>query len=236
MFYIITAVFLLIQSFMFFNILQFFSLQSYQEAQIRQMGISLNINELVIEPSLLNMGVVLLLISPLVTMRSFAEEKRLKTFPLLLSSPLRLWEIVAGKFLACLTVLGVMVLLSAYTVGFVIWVGDPEIGPIVTGYGGLLLMTGCYVAAGLFASSVTDNQIVAAVITFGFVFFMWIIGWAAQAVGAGASQVLEYLSLVNHLQNFTKGIVDTSDLMYYFSFIAFALFLTHRALESKRWS
>ena len=235
LFYVIATVFLGIQSFMSYNILCFFSYQSFQEAQIQQMGLTLNVNEMVIEPSLINMGVILLLMSPLITMRSFSEEMRQKTFPLLLASPVHLWEIVAGKFIACLGVLSVLVLASSYFVGFILAVGSPEIGPILTGYLGVLLMTGCYVAIGVFASSLTDNQLVAAVITFGFVFLMWIIGWAAQSAGETAGEILDYLSLVNHLQNFTQGMIDTSDLTYYLSFIAFFLFLTYRVLESRRW-
>ena len=235
LFYIVTAVFLVIQSFMFFNILNLFSYQSYQVDRLRQMGLTLNINELVIEPSLLNMGVILLLIAPLITMRSFAEERRNKSLPLLLSSPVSLGEIVMGKFLACVAVVGLMVLLSSYNIGLVMAVGDPETGPIVTGYLGLLLMVGCYISIGIFASSLTDNQLVAAMISFGFVFMMWIIGWAAQAAGPTTGRVLEHLSLVNHLQNFTRGVIETADLVYYLSFMAFMLFLTYHILDSRRW-
>ena len=96
-------------------------------------------------------------------------------------------------------------------------------------------MTGCYVSMGLFASSLTDNQIIAAVISFGLSLFIWIIGWGAQASGPGLGQLLEYLSLITHLEHFLKGLVSSSDLVYYFSFILFGLFLTHRVLESSRW-
>lgn len=234
-FYIVTTIFLALQGFMFHSILSFFSFQSYQTTQMQQMGMNLNVNEMVIEPSLLNMSVILLLISPLITMRSFSEEKKNKTFNLLLSSPVRLSEVVAGKFFACLGVIGLMVVSSSVPLAFVLAYGEPEIGPILTGYAGLLLMVGCYVSAGVFASSLTDNQLVAAVITFGFVFFMWIIGWAAQSVGDDFGQVLEFLSLVTHLQNFVKGVVDTGDLSYFLSFMIFTLFLTYRVLESARW-
>ena len=132
-------------------------------------------------------------------------------------------------------VMGLMILLSAYSTGYLILVGHPEIGPIITGYLGILLMTGCYVSMGLFASSLTDNQIIAAVISFGLALFMWIIGWGAQAGGAGLGQLLEYLSLITHLEHFLKGLISSSDLIYYLSFIFFGLFLTHRVLESSRW-
>jgi ABC-2 type transport system permease protein len=139
-FYVVTALFLFINSFMFVPALMFFSAQSLKATQFQQMGISLNPNEMVIEPSLANMGVILLFIIPILTMRSFAEERKNKTFSLLLSSPVHLRDIVAGKFLACLGVVAFMILLSSYTVLFVIALGQPEIGPILSGYLGVLLM------------------------------------------------------------------------------------------------
>ena len=113
----------------FFNILNFFSLQSFQAQQMRGGGIGLNLNEMVIEPSFHNMAVILLLIIPLVTMRSFAEEKKSKTFALLLSSPIHLIEIIVGKFLACMIVVGLMILLSAYSTGYFNTCWKPRNGP-----------------------------------------------------------------------------------------------------------
>ena len=234
-FYVVTTVFLIIYSFIFFNILNFFSFQSFQARQLQAMGMNLNLNEMVVEPSLQNMSVILLMIIPIITMRSFADEKKMKTFRLLLSSPVHLREIILGKFLACMIVVAVMILLSSYSVGFLFLLGEPEPGPVVTGYLGVLLMAGCFVSAGIFASSLTDNQIVAAVLTFGFSLFMWGIGWGAQATGSTAGQVLQYISIVDHLERFLKGLVNTSDLVYYLSFILFNLFLCHRVLDSNRW-
>ena len=234
-FYVVTTVFLIIYSFIFFNILNFFSFQSFQARQLQAMGMNLNLNEMVIEPSLQNMSVILLMIIPIITMRSFADEKKMKTFRLLLSSPVHLREIILGKFLACMIVVAVMISISSYSVGFLFLLGEPEPGPIVTGYLGILLMAGCFVSVGIFASSLTDNQIVAAILTFGFSLFMWIIGWSAQAAGSTTGQVLQYLSIVDHLERFLKGLVNTSDLVYYLSFILFNLFLCHRVLDSNRW-
>lgn len=234
-FYVVITVFMFIYSFMFFSILNFFSTQSLQAPQLAAMGIAMNINEMVIEPALSNMSVVLLFIIPLITMRSFAEERKNKSFALLLSSPVRLGEIVAGKFLACLGVVLTMIVLSSYSVVFLVVMGSPEIGPIVSGYLGIILMSGCYVAMGLFASSLTDNQIVAAVIGFGFIFFMWIIGWAAQSADEGMGLILNYISLVDHMEPFLKGVIDTNHVVYYLSFMAFSLFLTHRIVDSRRW-
>ena len=234
-FYVVTTVFLIIYSFIFFNILNFFSFQSFQARQLQAMGMNLNLNEMVIEPSLQNMSVILLMIIPIITMRSFADEKKMKTFRLLLSSPVHLREIILGKFLACMIVVAVMISISSYSVGFLFLLGEPEPGPIVTGYLGILLMAGCFVSVGIFASSLTDNQIVAAVLTFGFSLFMWIIGWSAQAAGSTTGQVLQYLSIVDHLERFLKGLVNTSDLVYFLSVILFNLFLCHRVLDSNRW-
>ena len=110
-FYVVTTVFLIVYSYIFINILSFFSMQSMQAGQFQQMGMTLKINEMVIEPSLQNMAVILLLIIPIVTMRSFAEEKKSKTFRLLLSSPVHLKEIVFGKFLASMIVIMLMIFL-----------------------------------------------------------------------------------------------------------------------------
>ena len=234
-FYVITTVFLIIYSYIFVNILSFFSMQSMQSGQFQQMGIALNINEMVIEPSFQNMAVVLLLIIPIVTMRSFAEEKKSKTFRLLLSSPVHLKEIIWGKFLACMIVITLMVLISSYSIGFLFMIGEPDIGPVLTGYLGILLTAGCYVSVGIFASSLTENQIVAAVITFGFSLFMWVIGWGAQTANSTTGQVLQYLSVIEHMDRFLKGMIETSDLAYYLSFIIFGLFLCYRTLDSNRW-
>lgn len=234
-FYAVTTVFLILNSFIFFNILNFFSFQSLQADQLGRMGISLNLNEMVIEPTFHNMAVILLLIIPVITMRSLAEERKTKTIPLLLSSPIHLREIVLGKFIACMAMVTIMILVSSYSTGFLLMMGEPETGPILSGYLGILLMAGCYVSVGIFASSLTDSQIVAAVISFGFSLFMWTIGWSAQAVEAGMGAVLKYLSLIDHLDPFLKGVLNTSDVIYYLSFIVFGLFLTHRVLDSQRW-
>ena len=234
-FYVITTVFLIIYSYIFVNILSFFSMQSMQSGQFQQMGMALNINEMVIEPSFQNMAVVLLLIIPIVTMRSFAEEKKSKTFRLLLSSPVHLKEIIWGKFLACMIVITVMVLISSYSIGFLFMIGEPDIGPVLTGYLGILLTAGCYVSIGIFASSLTENQIVAAIITFGFSLFMWVIGWGAQTANSTTGQVLQYLSVIEHMDRFLKGMIETSDLAYFLSFIIFGLFLCYRTLDSNRW-
>jgi ABC-2 type transport system permease protein len=238
-FYVVTTVFLVLYSFLFFAIFFDFTQKSMQAAPQMEAylkaGVSINANEMVIVPSLGNMGVILLFIIPLITMRSFAEEKKNKTFSLLLSSPVHLREIVAGKFLACLTVVSFMILLSSYSIGFIVLMGQPELGSILSGYLGLLLLTGCYIAMGVFASSLTDNQIVAAVIGFGMALLMWLLDLSTQNADTGIGMILEYISLRSHLESFLKGVLDSSDIVYYLSFITFILFVTHQVLDSRRW-
>ena len=238
-FYVVTTVFLVLYSFLFFAILSDFSQASLQAApqaaQLQKAGYSINANDMVIVPSLGNMSIILLFMIPLITMRSFAEERKSKTFSLLLSSPVHLREIVAGKFLACFTIVAFMILLSSYSIIMIAMLGEPEWGPIISGYLGLFLMMGCYIAMGVFASSLTDNQIVAAVIGFGLAFLMWLMALPAQSADSGVGTILEYLSLGSHLESFLKGIIDSSDLAYYLSFMAFVLFITYRVLDSRRW-
>lgn len=237
--YIVTTVFLVLYSFLFFAILSEFSQLSMQAApqaaQIQQAGGTVNANEMVIVPSLANMSVILLFIIPLVTMRSFAEERKNKTFSLLLSSPVHLRDIIAGKFLSCVGVIAFMIALSSYSVAFVVVLGQPETGPIVSGYVGLLLMAGCYISMGVLASSLTDNQIVAAALGFGLALLMWVLRVPAQMGDTGIGSILDYISLGSHLESFLKGVIDSADLAYYLSFIAFMLFLTYRVLDSRRW-
>ncbi len=238
-FYVVTTVFLVLYSFLFFAILSEFSQYSMQAAPqaeaIQKAGYSINANEMVIVPSLGNMSIILLFIIPLVTMRSFAEERKNKTFSLLLSSPVHLSEIVAGKFLACLGVVTFMILLSSYSILFIGMVGQPELGPIISGYLGVILMMGCYIAMGVFASSLTDNQIIAAVIGFGLALFMWVLELPAQNSDSGIGMILKEISLRSHLEPFLKGILDTKNIAYYLSFMAFILLITHQVLDSRRW-
>jgi ABC-2 type transport system permease protein len=110
-----------------------------------------------------------------------------------------------------------------------------EWGPIFAGYFGLLLTGGMFLAAGVLVSSLTENQIVAAFGTFGILLGFWVVGWGAEFAGGTLRSLFQYLSIGDHLDGFTRGLIDTKDLVYYLSVTALALFLTLRSLESKRW-
>jgi ABC-2 type transport system permease protein len=196
---------------------------------------TLNVNQQLIRPLFLNIAVVLLFMLPLVTMRTYSEEKRGGTIELLLTSPVTDFEIILGKFLGAMALYGVMLAVTLIHFGFLFWFGRPEWKPLATSYLGLLLFGGCFISIGLFISSLTKNQIVAGAATFAVFLVLWVIDWIGQALGPRAEEVLKYLSMTGHLDDFVKGIVDTKHLVYYISFIAFGLFLTARSVDSERW-
>jgi ABC-2 type transport system permease protein len=128
-----------------------------------------------------------------------------------------------------------MLAVTLIHVGLLFVFGNPEWRPVATTYLGLLLMGGCFVSLGLLISSLTKNQIVAGMITFGLFLMLWVINWIASFMGPTTQQVLNYLSITDHLDDFTKGIIDTKHLVYYVSFITFGLFLTARSVDTERW-
>jgi len=232
--YVVIAVFLLLAGYFFFAIFDFFTRASLQTAMNPQMGRDLNVTDNVLRPLFSNVSVILLLLMPLVTMRQFAEERRSGTIELLLTYPVRDGAVLLGKFLAALALYVIMLVLTLVYPALLFYFARPEWGPVLTGYLGLLLLGAAFIATGLFASSLTENQIVAAMTTFGILLLFWVIGWTAETWRA-AGPVLTQLSLIEHFDNFTKGVLDTRDVIYYLSFIVFALFLTLRSLEARRW-
>jgi ABC-2 type transport system permease protein len=207
-----------------------------QAAMNPQMGRDLNVTDSVLRPLFANVSVILLLLMPLVTMRLFAEERRSGTIELLLTYPVRDGAVLAGKYLAALTMYGVMVVGTLAYPAMLVSFARVEWGPLLTGYLGLLLMGAMFLAVGLFASSLTENQVVAAIVTFGVLLMFWIIGWTAEFAGGPLGAVLTHLSILDHNDTFAKGVLDTKDIIYYVNFTVLALFLALRSLEARRWS
>jgi ABC-2 type transport system permease protein len=220
----------------FINLYYFFDRQSLQ-AGIGLGGAPqpVNVNEMLITPLFLNVSVILLFTLPLVTMRTYSEEKRSGTIELLLTAPLTDLQIVMGKFLGSLVLYAAMLAVTFVHLGFLFAFGNPEWRPVATGYLGLVLMGGCFLSLGLFVSSLTKNQIVAGMVTFAVFLLFWVINWISSFVGPTMQAVLNYLSITEHLNDFARGVIDTKHLVYYASFIAFSLFLTVRAVDSERW-
>ena len=232
--YIVIGLFALTYGYFFYALLLFFDRQSMQMAGMGA-GQTLNVNEQLISPAFQNTMVVFLFILPMVTMRTYSEEKRSGTIELLLTAPLTDFDIIMGKFLGAMALYASMLAITLVHVGVLFAIGNPEWKPIATSYLGMLLMGGCFVSIGLLISSLTKNQIVAGMITFGVFLMLWVINWIASFMGPTTQQVLNYLSITDHLDDFTKGIIDTKHLVYYVSFITFGLFLTARSVDTERW-
>ena len=171
----------------------------------------------------------------MVTMRTYSEEKRSGTIELLLTSPLSDLQILLGKFLGAMALYGLMLSVTLVHIGILFIYGEPEWLPVVTGYVGLLLMGGCFVSVGLLISSLTKNQAVSGMATFAVFLMLWVINWMADSSGPLTQSVLTYLSITEHFDDFSRGVLDTKHVVYYVSFIAFGLFLTAKSVDSERW-
>ena len=234
--YVVFTFFLLISGWFFSQIFLFYSDASMRSFMQPQFGAqNLNVIDSVIRPLFTNMSVVLLFFIPMLTMRLFAEERKSGTFELLLTYPVRDGEVLAGKYLAALALYVLLLVLTLLYPGLIAYFTRVEWGPILSGYLGLVLTGAVFLAVGVLVSSLTENQIVAGFGTFGVLLGFWIVGWGAEVAGGNLRTGLPYLSIGDHLDGFTRGLIDTKDLVYYLTGIALALFFTLRSLESKRW-
>ena len=231
--YVIIGFFALVFGWFYVVSLDYFMRMSMQMGMPGQGQV--NINTMAIRPVLQNVSVVALFVLPLITMRTYSEEKRSGTIELLLTSPLTDFQIIMGKFLGAMVLYAAMLLVTMIHMALLFSYGNPEWRPVVTGYLGLLLMGGCFISVGLLISSLTKNQIVSGMVTFAVFLLLWVINWPASFSGPTTQNVLNYLSITDHFDDFTKGILDTKHLIYYFSVISFGLFLTARSVDTERW-
>lgn len=236
--YVVITMFLILSGYFFYSSFALFSTISFQATinpmLAKQVGL-LNITESVVRPLFGNISVILLLMVPLLTMRLFSEEKKTGTIELLLTYPITDMEVLLGKFFSCMAVFAIMVALTAVYPVLLLAYGQPETGPMITGYVGLFLVGTSFISLGVFASSLTENQIIAATVAFGLLLLFWMIGFSASLAGQTLGDILTYISLTAHLEGFAKGVIGTDDIVYYLLFISLFLFLTLRVLESKKW-
>jgi len=237
--YIVIALFTLLAGIFFYLYLSSFVEAAFMDMmrsqQFRTQPQKFNINLMLIRPYFWNLALISLFILPLVTMRLYAEERRAGTVELLYTTPLSVSNIVLGKFFAGIAFYFVMLLPTIVFMGILFVYGDPEIGPVFSGYLGLLLIGSSFISLGLFISSLTENQIIAAIGGFVLSLLLWVIGWAASYSGPGLSNVLNYLSIINHFEDFAQGVIDTKHLFYYLLFCTFGVYLTFKSVESVNW-
>jgi len=234
-FYLMGFFFLLVEGFLFFFIyFNYFQTASFQVAQNPQLATMLDPFQVVFRSFFEDLGFILLLLTPILTMRLLAEEKRGGTAELLFTYPIPDWGVILGKFLAAFAVFATLLVFTvAYPVIFA-FLTRMDWGQVASGYLGVLLLGRATPALGLLVSSLTANQIIAAISAFALLLLFWLIG-APQEIGSAGGGILGALSLRDHLPNLAKGVIDTKDLIFYLCFTFFFLFLTKRQLESRRW-
>ena len=233
--YVVIGLYALVYGYYFYAAVRFFERQSIQMAGLGAGTPAVNINEQLIRPVFQYSMVVFLIVLPMITMRTYSEEKRSGTMELLLTSPVTDFQIIMGKFLGAMGLYASMLGITLIHMVLLFWVSQPEWMPILTSYVGLLFMGGCFMAVGLLISSLTKNQIVAVVATFTVFMMFWMVNWIAQFMSPTSQAVLNYLSITGHLEDFMGGVIDTKHVVYYVSFIAFGLFLTARSVDVERW-
>ena len=236
--YIVLAVFAVIFGFFFYSILSMFVAQTLTRVQYEQMygrPLPLNVNEMVIRPLLMHVSVVCLFLVPMITMRLFAEEQKTGTIELLMTSPVTDLQIILGKFFGALALYASMLGLTLLYLTVLFRYGSPDWKPLLAGYLGLLLLGGCFLSLGMLFSTLTRNQLVAGSLTFMLFLLLWVIDWVSDYSGSQWGQLASYVSLTTHIENFSKGVIDLKDTVYYLSVIGLGLFLTARSVESVRW-
>ena len=233
--YVVGSVFLLIVGLLAYLYIVFAGAQAIQLMQMQGQA-QINLNDLVFRNLFASMRFVLLIVLPILTMRLFAEEKKLRTFEFLMTSPIGLHEIVAGKFVSALLIfLGLLGLTGLIPLTLSLF-SDFDWYPVFTGYLGLALLGALFLSVGLLASALTENQIVAAFVSFGLLLFLWLLAGLGSLLGeTAAGQVISYISFMEHYDHLVRGLIDTKDLVYFGSALALMLFLAHQVVNSARW-
>lgn len=234
--YVVGAIFLLIFGFLSYLYVVYAGYQAIQIMQMQGGQAQLNLNDLVFRNLFASMRFVLLIILPILTMRLFAEERKLRTFEFLMTSPIGINEIVAGKFVSVFLVFLSLLGLTGLVPTVLMLFSDFDWNPIWTGYLGMTLLGALFISVGLLASAITENQIVSAFLSFGMLLLIWLISGLGALLGdTPLGQIISYVSFMDHYDRLVRGLIDTKDLVYFFSSLVFMLFLTHRVVESTRW-
>ena len=230
-------IFVLVMGVFFWLYFSIFTRASMQAAMNPMMGRDLTVTEYVMRPLFSGFLSVILFLSlvPAITMRLVAEERRSGTLELLMTYPVNDGAIVLGKFLGGLSLYGVMLSTTLVFPLFIRYFTAVEWGAVGTLYLGMVLMGAAFMAVGLFVSSVTENQIIAALGTFMLLLLLWAIGWTAESAGAGAAEVLRHLSVSEHLENLTKGVIETKDVIFFVDLTVAFLVFSLLSLQSRRW-
>lgn len=238
--YVLLAAFLAMSGFFFYNIASYFALQSSQASQYQMAYNSplpnMNVNLWVVRPFFANLAILAIFLIPIITMRAYAEERSGGTAELLITQPLRSTEIVLGKLLAGYVLYAAMLLPTLAFQGLLHYYAPFGLdwGPVLVGYFGLLLLGIGMIAIGQFISSLTRSQIIASFITFAILLTLWVVDWSSMFSDGVIADIIGYLGLSGHFENFARGVMDSSDIIYFVSFATLGVFLTHHSIENWR--
>lgn len=237
--YVVIALFVTLSGIFFYLMLSSFVQRCYEmdmyARQWQQMAPPMNVHEWVTRPFFGNISLFALMILPLMTMKLFAEEKKSGTIELLQTSPITNVQLIVGKYSASFVLYMLIIAITFIYMLFLFAYGSPEIGQILSGYLGMALLGGCYLAIGTLFSTLTDNQIIAAVSTMAMILIFWSIGWLSSLLNPGLGNVMSHFSLIEHFDDFAKGVIDSKNIIFYVSFIVMNLFLSYVSIESARW-
>jgi ABC-2 type transport system permease protein len=234
--YVVLTIFLALYGWLFFGTFSQAAQYTMQMAMYGQAGEPMNFPALIIQYTMSSMAVIILFLAPMLTMGLFSEEKKRGTIEFMLTTPVKTFQLVAGKYLASLTFFAILFVAGIATFSPLFIYSQPEINPIISAHLGMFLYGAALLALGLFISTLTENQIIAVVISFGISLILWIIKVLNDFFSSPAMQeVIKYLSLLDHLDDFLKGVIVTSHIIYYVTFAFVGLFLAYRSLESMRW-
>lgn len=230
--YVVVTLILFVFSVFFYIYLSVYTQQSAMAAQMG--GENMELSQSIMRPFLANVSFFFLLFLPVLTMRQFAEEKKQGTYELLMTSPVTVPQLLLGKYIGALVFLLFILILTAVYPAILFIFGKPDLGPILTGYLGIFLLGAAFLAVGMFCSSVTESQIIAVVLSISSLLVFWIINWLSRSE-AWYGKLLQYVSIFQRFDDFTKGVLNLNDAFYFISLAFFALFATGIVLQSQRW-
>lgn len=237
--YVVIAIFTALTGIFFYLYLSSFVEASFMDQiraqQYRQMPQKFNVNLMLIRPYFWNIALISLFTLPTITMRLFTEEKKQGTVELLYTTPITSVQIILGKYLAGLAFYIVLLIPTIFFQSLLFVYGNPEFLPVLSGYIGLIFMGSAFISVGLFISTTTENQIIAAIGGFALSLFLWVVGWGASYVGPTFSPFFEYVSIINHFEDFAQGVIDSSHVGYYILFTIFGIYLSLKSIESVKW-
>ena len=234
--YIVGAVFLGIVGLLAYWAVVEASNQALRMMQMSNSFAHINVNDLVFRKLFYNLNLVLMLVLPLLTMRLFAEERKLRTMELLLTSPVGINEIVTAKFLSVVTIYLMLLTLTALIPLVLSAYVSFDWAPVLTGFLALFLQGAFMLAIGLLASALTENQIVAAFLSFGVILVLWVMGAFGATLGDNSlGHLLSYISFSGHYDRLVRGLVDVKDVVYYLSGMGLMWFAAHQVIDAHRW-